>query len=122
MLELDSLDSRRRRHVAKIVNNIVLGNTHPYFSNFFSPSSSTTTDTALCSSKAIDRKRFSRFGLRIADEVSKLECTSIRALEPTSEGRSLAEHVSLSYSQATASVNFSNDLFTADVAPVGHRG
>lgn len=120
LLGLDSLEVRRHRHVAKLVSKIIAGNTHPFFYNFFSHSYSSSSGSGV--NKNLDSKRFSRFGLHIANENSKLECTNIRALEPMSEGRSLAILLSQQTSQADSSVNSSTDLSTATVAPFGHRG
>ena len=122
LLGLEPLDTRRRRHIAKIVDNIFSGRIHPFFINYFSANSSPGTVSSVSGNRSLDSKRFSQFALSVAKDVSKPERTSFRALEPISEGRPLASLISQPNSQALLSAISSTDLLKATVAPFGNRG
>ena len=122
LLGLDSLELRRLNHVAKLVEKIISGNSHPFFLNFFPIHIPSADALPTRCNKNLDNKRFSRFGLRVVNEKAKSGCTNIRALEPISVGRSLINDISHTPSQVIALASSSTELLTADVAPFGHRG
>ena len=93
LLGLDSLNSRRQRHIAKIVTNIASGRIHPYFKNIL-PSNTTmltplSTNSSSFSSRSLNSRRFSQFAPLVVQEISQPDCTVTRALEPISVGRSI---------------------------------
>src|SRR6267154_2594041 len=123
LLGLDTLDSRRSKHVANLVEKIISGRTHPFFIDFFQScsASNNSASSADCSRNLVN-KRFSRFGLRILNDKTKVSCTTSRALESVSGGRSLDHGSRQSQYLATLTVPITTDLSTAVVAPSGHRG
>ena len=125
LLGLDSLNSRRQRHIAKIATNIASGRIHPYFKNIF-PSNTTmltplSTNSTSFSSRSLNSKRFSQFAPLVVQEISQPDCTVTRALEPLSVGRSIYIVSSYPDSQLIPSVITAIDSTSATVAPFGHR-
>ena len=121
LLGLDPLEFRRSKHVVNLVEKIISGRTHPFFHDFFSPLSTTPSFSAVCN-KNLDKKRFSRFGLRFYNDKAKVSCTNSRALELVSVGRSLATSQSQMLFTANSTVSSSTGLSDDNVAPFSHRG
>ncbi len=122
MLGLDALDLRRTNHVVNLVEKIVSGRTHPYFVDYFNPSSrSNISTTSVSFNRNLDNKRFSRFGLRMFKDKAENSCTIIRALELVLGGRSLVQGTSQTSSTVISSVTTTTDLSTAAVAQSSHR-
>src|SRR5437867_1936233 len=59
-LNLESLHTRRLDHYVTLVENIIRGNSHPYFRDFFHPT--LTSSASSRSNTRLNNKRFSRFG------------------------------------------------------------
>src|SRR3989442_2514872 len=59
-LDLESLHVRRLDHYATLVENVIKGNSHPYFRDFFQPTLASSTSSR--SDTKLNNKRFSRFG------------------------------------------------------------
>ena len=74
-LGLEPLVERRRNHIAKLVDAINTGLSHPFFENCFSLVVDPTLSFVTKSVKSLDRKRFCHFAAKVYLEVSKKECT-----------------------------------------------
>ena len=69
LLGLESLHQRRVKHISSIVTNILIGKSHPFFTDYF-----TDRDPSLLVPKTSSRtaaKRFSAFGINTYDEYHK---------------------------------------------------
>ena len=74
-LGLEPLVDRRRNHIAKLVDAINTGQSHPFLENYFSPVVYPTLSFVTKSAKSLDRKIFRHFEPKVYLEVSKKECT-----------------------------------------------
>ena len=126
LLGLDPLDYRRRKHISKIVDNIMSGRIHPYFQNILSTnavtSSTLSTNASSFINRSLNNRRFSQFAPLVVQEITQPERTVTRALEPTSVGRSLDTTSSHPYYQHISTVMTTTDSTYTKVAQVGHRG
>ena len=121
-LGLEPLESRRRKHIAKLVNSIITGNSHPFFRNFFSSCSDASHGSVPVGIRSLNRKRLSQFGLCIVNDNYEPKRTNLRALEPISEGRSSDTLFDHNINQANLTALSSKDFINAAVAPIGDRG
>src|SRR3989442_5486230 len=75
LLGLDSLNSRRRKHISKIVTNITSGRIHPYFHNIFTTnftmSAPLSTNASSFASRSLNSKRFSQFAPLVVQEIDR---------------------------------------------------
>ena len=65
-LGLETLQSRRNKHISKLVDAILAGQSHPYFKNFFS--TERNGDRLPTTNNKLNNKRFSRFGVQFIKE------------------------------------------------------
>ena len=109
-LSLESLESRRKQHVSKIVEKILGGRIHPYFKDFLN-----NADCESTCAKIIDKKRFSYLGKLTLQKKLELEATTTRGLQSTSTGRTTTSAPSVHSAIALLSHPALN--LTSDLAP-----
>ena len=120
-LGLEALSSRRNSHVLTIVHDILAGNIHPHFKDFFSESESSSSTPRT----TIEKKRFSYYSLKLLNDTAKNTGTSICALESSQVGRSLSQTslLIMQSSSSSASIDIYTQLDTsAAVAPEENPG
>ena len=85
-LGLHSLQSRRISHVASIVENILNGKTHPFFTDFFSdsPPYRSRTETG----KSLQSKGFSNYGILFHKDYRNSLGAPSRLIHPLTNGQS----------------------------------
>ena len=66
LLGLESLDSRRKKHISDIVADIQRNDSHPYFQDFFKDSIHNSLENK--TSSVIAKKRFVNYGLKTYNE------------------------------------------------------
>ncbi len=85
-LNLPSLQSRRIRHVASLVENILSGKAPLFFKDFFS--SSPTTINSAGTAKPLHNKRFSNYGITFHHEYMNSLGAPARLIHPLTKGQS----------------------------------
>jgi hypothetical protein len=73
-LGLESLPSRREKHVLKLIDSIIQGNSHLAFSDFFSIAESGTLTSEVTTRIGLGKKRFRYFGPALFNSLVTTDC------------------------------------------------